>query len=72
MAPTLQRKRPDRVDERAMDRGQEARLVALAYAAPPDGHARWDPHLLADDLVRLKVVEAVTHEAVRRALKKTS
>ena len=68
----LARKRPDRVYERALDGRQEAHLVALACSAPPDGHACWSLRLLADELVRLEVVEAVSHETVRRALKKTS
>ena len=67
----LARKRPDRVYERALDGTQEAHLVALACSAPPDGRARWTLRLLADELVRLEVVEAVSHETVRRTLKKT-
>ena len=72
LAATLARKRPDRVYERRLDGGQEAHLVALACSAPPDGQARWSLRLLADELVRLEVVEAVSHETVRRTLKKTS
>jgi transposase len=69
---TLARKRPDRVYERRLDGRQEAHLVALACSAPPEGQARWTLRLLADELVRLEVVEAVSHETVRRALKKTT
>jgi hypothetical protein len=69
---TLARKRPDRVDERRLDGRQEAHLVALACGEPPAGQARWSLRLLADELVRLEVVEAVSHETVRRALKKTA
>jgi transposase len=68
----LARKRPDRVDERRLGGRQEARLVALACSAPPEGLARWSLRLLADELVRLEVVEAVSHETVRRALKQTT
>lgn len=71
LAATLERKRPDRVYARALDGRQEAHLVALACAAPPDGAARWSLRLLADELVRLEVVEAISHETVRRTLKKT-
>ncbi len=49
---TLARKRPDRVDERALDGRQEAHLVALTCGEPPDGQARWRLRLLADELVR--------------------
>lgn len=72
LAATLERKRPDRVYERRLDGRQEAHLVALACAEPPAGQARWSLRLLADELVRLEVVEAVSHETVRRTLKKTS
>ena len=72
LAATLQRKRPDRVYTRALDGRQEAHLVALACGEPPAGAARWSLRLLADELVRLEVVEAVSHETVRRTLKQTT
>jgi transposase len=72
LGPTLARKRPDRVYERRLDGRQEARLIALACSAPPDGQARWTLRLLAGELVRLEVVEGVSHETVRRTLKKTT
>jgi len=72
LAATLARKRPDRVYARALDGRQEAHLIAVACATPPDGQARWSLRLLADELVRLEVVDAVSYETVRRTLKKTS
>ena len=72
LAPTLARKRPDRVSERALDGRREAHLVALACSAPPAAQGRWTLRLLAAELVRLEVVGAVCHETVRRTLKKTS
>ena len=72
LTPTLARKRPDRVYERALDGRQEAHLIALACSAAPEGQARWSLRLLADELVRLEVVESVSYETVRRTLKKTS
>jgi transposase len=72
LAATLARKRPDRVYARALDGAQEAHLVALACSAAPDGVDRWSLRLLADELVRLEVVEAVSHETVRQTLKKTT
>ncbi len=71
LEPTLERKRPDRVYERALDGAAEAHLIALACSAPPEGRERWSLRLLAGELVRLEVVAAVSHEAVRRTLKKT-
>jgi transposase len=69
---TLARKRPERVYARKLDGAREARLVAVACSAPPAGHERWTLRLLADELVRLEVVEAVSHETVRRTLEQTS
>jgi hypothetical protein len=67
----LTRRAPDRVYERRLDGEHEARLVAVACSAPPEGRTRWTLRLLADELVRLEVVEAVSHETVRRTLKQT-
>ena len=71
LAATLTRKRSDRVYARALDGEQEAHLIAVACSEPPVGQARWSLRLLADELVRLEVVEAVSHETVRQTLKKT-
>ena len=57
--------------ERVLDGRAEAKLVALACSAAPGGRAVWTMQLLADKLVELKVVEAVSDETVRRTLKKT-
>lgn len=51
---------------------QEAKLTQLACSHPPEGCARWTLKLLAERLVELEVVESVSYETVRRALKKTS
>ena len=72
LAAALERKRPDRVYERALDGAAEARLVAVACGAPPAGRERWTLRLLADELVRLEVVAAVSHETVRRTLQQTT
>ncbi len=72
LATTLHRKRPDRVYDHRLDGEAEARLIAIACSTPPDGQARWSLRLLADAVVRLEVVEAISHETVRRTLKKTT
>lgn len=51
-----------------VDGDVEAHLIA----APPGGHARWSLRLLADRAVELALVEEISHETVRRVLKKTS
>lgn len=63
-------KRPSRVKK--LDGAKEAQLLALACGEPPEGRARWTLHLLADELVRLEVVDSISYQTVRRALKKTS
>ena len=60
--------RPSR--ERKLDGAAEAKLVALACSTAPDGRAEWTMQLLADKLVELAVVDAVSDETVRRTLKK--
>jgi hypothetical protein len=72
LAAALERKRPDRVYERVLDGAREAKLIALACSAAPDGADRWSLRLLADELVRLEVVETISHETVRQTLKKTT
>jgi hypothetical protein len=67
----IYRKAPARHYRYALDGEQEARLVALACSAPPEGRKRWTLRLLAERLVELKVVQTVSHETVRQALKQT-
>jgi hypothetical protein len=67
----LRRKRPDKPSrERTLDGTAEAKLIALACSDPPDDRAAWTMQLLADKLVELKVVDAISDETVRRAMKK--
>jgi Homeodomain-like domain len=55
-----------------LDGEKETRLTVLACSPPPPGHARWSLRLLAERLVELEVVDAISHETVRRAMKKTT
>jgi hypothetical protein len=50
----------------------EAEITALACSEPPEGCARWTLQLLADRVVELKLVDSISDESVRRALKKTN
>ena len=54
-----------------LDGEKQARLTALACSKAPAGHARWSLRLLAERLVELEVVESISYETVRRAMKKT-
>jgi len=56
---------------RKLNGRQEARLVAEACTTAPAGRARWTLRLLARRMVELQVVDRLSHETVRRALKKT-
>jgi len=66
------RKKPERVYERRLDGEGEAHLIALACSEPPDGYERWSLRLLQDRIVRLEIVENISHETIRQTLKKTS
>lgn len=68
----LDKRKADRVYKRKADGDFEAHLVALSCGKPPPGHARWSLRLLADRMVELEYVETISHETVRRVLKKTS
>lgn len=62
--------RPSRA--KIFDGEKEAKVVALCCGGVPSGHARWTLRLLAARVVELDIVPAVSHETVRRCLKKTS
>jgi hypothetical protein len=56
---------------RMLDGDQEAHLIALACASPPAGRSRWTLRLLAGKFVELGHVGTISHETIRRTLKKT-
>ena len=70
---TLGRKKQD-LPSRAklLDGEQEAQLIALSCGPPPEGRARWTLRLLSQRLVGMEIVETISHETVRKVLKKTS
>lgn len=55
-----------------LDGKAEARLTAIACSSPPTGHERWSLRLLADELLRLEVVDTISHKTVGHVLKKTT
>lgn len=63
-----ERPRPGKA--RLLDGPQEAHLLALACSPVPTGHAKWTVRLLADRLVQLDLVEAVSHQTIWRVLKR--
>ena len=58
--------------ERKADGDFEAHLVALSCSEQPEGYARWSLRLLADRVVELRYIDQVSHETIRRVLKKTN
>ena len=54
-----------------LDGDREARVIAMRLGSPPKGYANWTLRLLARKVVELKIVDSVSHETVRRTLKKT-
>ena len=49
----------------------EAHLIALSCSEAPKGYARWSLRLLADKMVELNFVDSISHESIRKTLKKT-
>ena len=66
----LNGKESDRIYTKTVDGDAEAHLVALSCSQPPEGFARWSLRLLADKAVELGYFEDISHETVRRTLKK--
>ena len=55
-----------------LDGKQEAKLIAMRLGQPPAGYANWTLRLLARKVVELELAESISHETVRRTLKKTA
>jgi transposase len=49
---------------------EEAHLIALYCSQAPEGHERWTLRMLADKMVELDIIDSVSHETIRRTLKK--
>ena len=59
--------RPIKIDSRV-----EAHVTMIACSDPPEGYGRWTLHMIADRLVHLTIIDTISHESVRRTLKKTN
>jgi hypothetical protein len=53
-----------------LDGKQEAQVIALRLGPPPKGYANWTLRLLARRVVELEIAPSISHETVRRTLKK--
>lgn len=55
-----------------LDGEQEAKVIATRLGKPPAGYANWTLRLLARTVVELSIAESISHETVRRTLKKVA
>lgn len=55
-----------------LDGKQEAKLIAMRLGKPPKGFSNWSLRLLAERVVELGLTDSISHETVRRTLKKTA
>jgi hypothetical protein len=62
----------EREYEKKVDGDLEAHLIAISCSEPPEGFSRWSLRMLADKVVELEYVDSISHETVRRTLKKTN
>jgi hypothetical protein len=68
----LNRKPQNNCKPRCLDGEKQAQLIALTCSKPPMGQGRWTMRVLADRILELGYVEAVSHETVRQTLKKNA
>ncbi len=59
-----------RLYKKKTDGDFEAHLIALSCNEPPKGFAQWSLRMLADKVVELEYIDSISHETVRRILKK--
>ena len=68
----LDRKPASQTKPKKADGDLEAHLIALSCSKAPEGFSRWSLRLLADKMVEMEYVESISHETIRRVLKKTN
>ena len=68
----LEDKPSEREYKHKIDGDLEARLIAMSCGEPPAGYSRWSLRLLADKVVECEYIDSISHETIRRSLKKTS
>jgi hypothetical protein len=49
----------------------DARICAIACSTPPEGRSRWTMQMIADELIRLEVVDYITDSTICETMKKT-
>ena len=66
----LYRKAVTNAHRRKITGDEEAHLIALYCSQAPAGQERWTLRLLAEKMVELDIIASVSHETIRRTLKK--
>ena len=66
----LYRKPVTNAHRRKITGDEEAYVIALCCRQAPEGQERWTLRMLADKMVELDVSASVSHETIRRTLKK--
>src|ERR671932_446013 len=66
----LSRKPVTNAHRRKITGDEEAPLIALYCSQVPEDHERWTLRMLADKMVELDIIDSVSHETIRRTLKK--
>jgi transposase len=66
------RPQPARLDKIKIKGNIEQKLIPLACTDPPRGRCHWTMQLLADEMVVLGLLDSISTETVRQALKKTT
>src|SRR5262245_18138995 len=56
--------------QRKLTAKQEAHMIAIARTPAPKGRTRWSLRLLAEKVVEMGFVNSISHETVRKVLKK--
>ncbi len=64
--------RSDKGIPRKLDGRVQAQITAIACSKAPEGYSRWSLSLIGERLVELEVVDSISREGVRQALKKTT
>jgi Homeodomain-like domain len=68
----LEKKEPESPPRaKLLDGSQEAKIIAVRLSKPPKGFANWSLRLLAEKVIELRIIDKVSHETLRKTLKKT-
>ncbi len=64
------KKRAEPPRSKLLDASGEAKLIAMRLGTPPDGFGSWSLRLLREQMIALEITESISHETIRKTLKK--